>query len=339
MRSRTGGMGSAGGEGEVHSPSSMKVSATMPSKGARRVVWRSWARARATAEAARSTVARAARHAASRGARLAVDAVDLVRGHDSLRGEAARPVALALGALGGEAGLVALGERGLVLVLGEAELRPLQRVLDPQEHVARAHAAAPPVGERQHPPARLRGELGAAPGLHGAGARVRDRLLDAPLLGGHGAHRDGSGGEDGEAQQDAGGDQDGETGEAGPQATDSHDPQPPAIVSQRQRRGVWGDGAPHLEDAGDEPWALGGARPGRRMTKPGRLGMPIAGRPRDPPAARSMTEDAGAPALRRPGMTRPTDGCDRARTSAGLPTDTIGGVWRLGRRRAGSLRR
>ncbi len=64
IRSSTGGMGRAGGEGEVHSPSSTKVSATTPSKGASRVVWRSWARARVTAESARSAVAPAARHAA-----------------------------------------------------------------------------------------------------------------------------------------------------------------------------------------------------------------------------------------------------------------------------------
>ena len=65
MRSRTGGTGIAGGEGEVHSPSSMKVSATMPSKGARRTVLSSWAWARATADSARSAAAPAARQAAS----------------------------------------------------------------------------------------------------------------------------------------------------------------------------------------------------------------------------------------------------------------------------------
>ncbi len=58
-------MGSAGGEGEVHSPSSMKVSATMPSKGARRTVLSSCAWARRTADSARSAAARAARQAAS----------------------------------------------------------------------------------------------------------------------------------------------------------------------------------------------------------------------------------------------------------------------------------
>ena len=113
MRSRTGGMGRAGGEGDVHSPSSMKVSATMPSKGARRTVLSSWAWARATAESARSAAARAARQAASAPrASLSTPVEDLGR-DEAVRREPRVRSRSRPAALGGEAGLVALGERGL----------------------------------------------------------------------------------------------------------------------------------------------------------------------------------------------------------------------------------
>ena len=196
-------MGSAGGEGEVHSPSSMKVSATMPSKGARRTVLSSWAPGRGPPPSplARRRPGRRGRRRRRRCASLSTRSSDL-GGDEAVLGELRGAVAVAPRPLGGEAGLVALGEGGLPLVPGEAELRPLEGVVDAQEEVALPHTRAPPAGELEDAPAGLGGELGAAAGLHGAGARVRDRLLDAALLGGDGADRDGVGGEDGEPEED-----------------------------------------------------------------------------------------------------------------------------------------
>ncbi len=61
----TGGTGRAGGDGVVHSPTSIDTSATTPSKGARRTVFARTVRATETAASARAELATAVRHAAS----------------------------------------------------------------------------------------------------------------------------------------------------------------------------------------------------------------------------------------------------------------------------------
>jgi len=83
----------------------------MPSKGARRTVFATVARASATADSARETFG-SSRPAGRLGALgLARRLVEEVGRDDSLTGEAPDPLALPLGPVRGEAGLVALGAR------------------------------------------------------------------------------------------------------------------------------------------------------------------------------------------------------------------------------------
>ena len=191
-----GGIGRAGGDGEVHSPSSMKVSATTPSKGARSTVLSSWARASATADAARSAAARAARQAAaavrdwlSTSSIRSVEtmpwaASDRVRSSSRAARSAARQAWSRWAA-------AALRSSSLT-----PQLRPLQRVVDAQQQVALLDDGAPAAGEREHLAADLGRELGPPPRLHGAGPRVGDGLLDAALLDGHDPHGDALGREE-----------------------------------------------------------------------------------------------------------------------------------------------
>jgi hypothetical protein len=61
----TGGIGRPGGDGVIHSPTSVVNSATIPSKGARRIVFSRFTRAAARAACAWPIRARAASHAAA----------------------------------------------------------------------------------------------------------------------------------------------------------------------------------------------------------------------------------------------------------------------------------
>ena len=202
IRSSTGGIGSAGGEGVVHSPTSMKVSATTPSKGARSTVLSSCG-ARQRHRRVRPLGRRARRPAAGLGrARLAVDGVEQVGGDDALRGERARPLAARARRARRPGRPGRAGRR-----------RPCARPRRARS-CARCSASStrsssspvcttrsPPAGQREHLAADLGRELGAAPGLDGPRARVRDGLLDAALLDGHDAHGDALGGEEREAQR------------------------------------------------------------------------------------------------------------------------------------------
>jgi hypothetical protein len=202
----------------------MNVSATTPSNGARRTVF---------AAVSRASGARP-RHRGPGGPAGRVGALGLARGlvedvgrDDSLRREAGDPLALALGPFGGQAGLVALGGGGGKVALGDLELRLLQRVVDAEQHLPLVDPASPPVGEGDHPAPRLGGELRPATGLHRARAGVRDRLLDSAFLRGHDADGQGRGSEDGEPEDHGEADEGEDGGEAGPEAADGHDVQPP----------------------------------------------------------------------------------------------------------------
>ena len=154
--------------------------------------------------------------------RIAVDTVEEVGGDDPVRGQGLRPLALAAGSLGGEAGLVALRLRRLPLVLGQAQPSARQRVLEPQEHLPGAHARPAAVGEGDDAATDLRRQLGAPAGLDRPRPRVRHRLLDPAPLDGHRPHRHPLGGEDGQPGEDGEGHKRHKRREASPRATDLH---------------------------------------------------------------------------------------------------------------------
>ena len=114
--------------------------------------------------------------------RLALDAIVPVVGDEAVLREPLRALAVTAGPLGHQARLLALRAGRLLLVLGEPQPRPLERVVHPQQQLALPHARAAAARQRQHPAADLGRELGPTPGLDRTGPGVGDRLLDAPFL-------------------------------------------------------------------------------------------------------------------------------------------------------------
>src|SRR3990172_5711011 len=204
ITSITDGTWITGGDGVLHSPTSIASSAITPSKGARRVMYSSCrsassicASARFSPARATSPAARAAR-AAARAARpsRALEAIEAVGRNDPLLGEAAIALELALAALRRHARARPLGQRRLALAAREIEARPGHACVELEQHVAGLHPIAPALRQRDDAPTLLRRELGASARLHRAGPGVRDRLLDTAALDRGHLHRHRIGGED-----------------------------------------------------------------------------------------------------------------------------------------------
>ena len=180
MRSSTGGIGSAGGEGVVHSPTSMKRSATMPSKGARSTVLSSSAsRGPSPSPRARPPPAPPGRRPRRARASLSTRST---RSSETMPCCASCACARARARRARPRGRPArAARRGRLLVLARGAAAPAgasRRGAAARRPAARAPRAA---RQRQHPAADLGRELGAAAGLDRAGPRVGDRLLDAAL--------------------------------------------------------------------------------------------------------------------------------------------------------------
>ena len=283
MRSRTGGMGRAGGEGEVHSPSSMKVSATMPSKGALRTVWSSWAWARATAETARSAAARAARQAAS-APRASLSTRSRISGEtrpsfESLcvrsRSRPARSAARQAWSRWASEALLSSPERRSWACCRASSTRrrisPLRtrvprrwgsrRTRPPVSGASLARRRAFTVPAREFVTVSSTRPFSAATVRTGTGAGAKTVSRRRTPTATRRAR----------------------SGEAGPEVTDSHDRQPPAIVSQRpwQPRGVVGGSeSPVIPRDSDLPGPEGSASAGAETADPSAR-RPTTGAPRD----------------------------------------------------------
>jgi hypothetical protein len=174
----TGGIGRPGGEGVIHSPTSVVTSATTPSAGARRTVFSRFTRAAAS----RLGLPIRARRCRARRRRRVAPALELVEPLDRdelLAGERLVARQLALELLGRPAGLDPGRPGRLDGTLLEIDLRPVVALGDPHEDVALADPGAFPDGELAHAPADLGRELRAAARFDRAGLAVGDALLDA----------------------------------------------------------------------------------------------------------------------------------------------------------------
>src|SRR5439155_805416 len=114
--------------------------------------------------------------------------------------------------------------------LGEAQLRTVLRILEPEEHLSRAHA--PPFVRRQLDDAAsdVGAQLRTVARLHGPRLAVRDRLLDTPPGDYEHGHRHGFRTEEGVSEQEKDRDRDRHDDE--PSAPSSH----AAILSDRSRQ-------------------------------------------------------------------------------------------------------